>query len=104
MTIQFLHVFSKGILATSPVLLFLAACIVGIGLAVGRLEKWRPTDSVYFAFITATTVGYGDIRPSHGRSKIASIAIALIGLMFTGIIVAVALFALDSSFTESATN
>lgn len=40
--------------------------------------------------MTATTVGYGDLRPEHRLSKIISIFIALTGIIFTGIILAAA--------------
>ena len=46
--------------------------------------------SIYWTIVTITTVGYGDIRPIKKRSKILSIVIAFIGLVLTGIIIAVA--------------
>ena len=45
---------------------------------------------MYYGFITATTVGYGDIRPSQTSSKLLAIAIALTGMVLTGIVVALA--------------
>ena len=98
--LQFIYVFFRGVLTLSPILLVLTATIVTIGIAIGRLEKWSKIDSVYFAFITATTVGYGDFRPRRSISKVAAIVIALIGLILTGIIVAIALFALESSLVD----
>jgi hypothetical protein len=43
--------------------LFIAPSLVIICLAlwIGKQEKWGKGDSIYFGFITATTVGYGDI-------------------------------------------
>lgn len=46
-------------------------------------EGWTLTDSFYFAVATATTVGYGDLVPTHEISKIFTIAYMIIsvGLM-----------------------
>ena len=81
-------------------LALLLGVIVILGVVIGRLEKWSALDSMYFAFITATTVGYGDMRPSRGGSKIAAIFVALTGLILTGIIVAIALYALEFSLRD----
>jgi voltage-gated potassium channel len=80
-------------------LAFLALIILLLGLIVGAIESWPRFDSVYWAFITATTVGYGDIRPKLRVSRMLSILIALIGLTFTGILVALAIDAATLSFS-----
>lgn len=98
-TLHFLYIFYRGVLELSPPLLFLLAIIVSVGLAIGRIEKWTVLDSLYFAFITATTVGYGDIRPLRGRSKVGAILIALTGMVLTAIVVAISLHALDDALT-----
>ena len=43
-------------------------------------------------------MGYGDIRPMGRLSKALSVLIALIGMIFTGIIVALAVNAVTESF------
>ena len=65
--------------------------IIVLGLIVGRKESWSKFDSIYWAFITATTVGYGDIRPLQKVSRVLSVFIAFIGLIFTGMMVALAI-------------
>ena len=82
-----------------PLLAFLALIILVLGLVVGAIESWPRFDSVYWAFITATTVGYGDIRPKLRVSRMLSILIALIGVTFTGLLVALAINAASSSFS-----
>jgi voltage-gated potassium channel len=62
-----------------------------LGQGVGFIEKWKKTDALYWSWITATTVGYGDISPKKKFSRFLSIIIALIGMMFTAIIIAVTL-------------
>ena len=78
---------------TLPLLLSLATVITVLGLVVGKMEGWSPFESVYWSFVTATTVGYGDIRPIRRGSRMISILIAMFGLVFTGIIIAVAVHA-----------
>jgi voltage-gated potassium channel len=68
----------------------LVAFIIVIGQIVGKKEGWLPFESFYWSFITATTVGYGDIRPTRRSSRVLSIVIAFAGLLFSGILVAIA--------------
>ena len=72
--------------------------IVLLGLLVGTVENWPRFDSVYWAFITATTVGYGDIRPKQPLSRVLSILIAFISVTFTGLFVALAINAATLAF------
>lgn len=74
---------------TAPLLLCLSLLVTALGQVVAFHEKWGKFDGVYWAFITASTVGYGDIRPIRRLSKVLSIFIAFTGIMFTGIIVAI---------------
>ncbi len=89
-TFTFLETFLYGLYFTVPLLLLIVLITICLGQIVGRIESWKKFDALYWSFITATTVGYGDIRPSYRTSKILSVLIALTGLVFTGIIVAIA--------------
>jgi len=53
------------------------------------------------SFIAATTIGYGDFHPTRKRSKILAIAIGFVGIVFTGILVAIALHAATHAFQET---
>jgi len=88
-TIDFINLFIYGIALVAPLLAFFALLIAALGQLVGRAESWSRFDAFYWSFITATTVGYGDIRPTCRFSRVISILIALLGIMFTGIIVAI---------------
>ena len=70
--------------------LTLVAAVTVLGQLVGKREGWSRFDSFYWSFITATTVGYGDVRPTKTVPWIFAMVIALVGLMLTGILVAVA--------------
>jgi len=58
-------------------------------------------DALYFSFVTATTVGYGDFRPITNKSKFFSIAIAFTGLVLTGLIVGIGVNALQYAFDRN---
>ncbi|HUV22663.1 MAG TPA: potassium channel family protein [Gammaproteobacteria bacterium] len=99
-TFSYIGFFVEHLLFAWPLLGFLAIVIMMLGLVVGRFESWGSFDSIYWAFITATTVGYGDIRPKKRFSRLLSILIALIGVTFTGMIVALAINAATLAFSE----
>lgn len=40
------------------------------GLSLGRIEKWSIVDSMYYAIITAGTVGFGDISPVSQKARL----------------------------------
>jgi voltage-gated potassium channel len=99
-TLTFLDYLFTLVYLTFPLLILFQILIITLGQIVGRTEEWSMFNSLYWSFITAFTVGYGDIRPSKKRSKIMAIIIALIGIMFTGIIVAITVTAATQSFKE----
>ena len=92
-TLYFLKLFAYSLWAVFPLLTLLSVIILGLSFLVGRIEHWRFLDRIYWGFITATTVGYGDKRPHHPLSKLFSVIIALAGIVMTGLIVACAVFA-----------
>ena len=90
LTTTFLKNFSFDLWLTFPLLLSLAVAVTVLGQIVGKKEGWSAFDSFYWSFITATTVGYGDLRPTKRSSRIVAIVIALVGFLLTGILVAAA--------------
>jgi voltage-gated potassium channel len=82
----------------SPVMIMMLIFIVIIGLVVGRIESWTKFDSLYWAFITALTIGYGDIKPTKKRSRILSVLLGTLGIMLTGILVGVTVESSSSTF------
>jgi len=49
----------------------LAASLICIGVAAGmKLEGWRFVTALYFVIQVVTTIGYGDLTPSHDLTKL----------------------------------
>ena len=69
LTLDFIRIFGLALFYVAPVLIFLAILIFVIGLVVGKQEGWSVEDAAYYAFITATTVGYGDLSPQTPLGK-----------------------------------
>ena len=74
----------------------LALVIVG-ALIIWRVEDISLDNSIYFAFITGFTIGYGDIAPVTIIGRVTSVFIGLTGIVFTGLVVAVSTKALHSA-------
>jgi voltage-gated potassium channel len=79
------------------VLLALAACITGGAALIAHFEKLPFADALYFALITGLTVGYGDIAPQTAGGRLTAVLIAVVGVIFSGLIVAAALRAVGES-------
>ena len=98
----FIKLFTYSLSLLAPILIVLITVIVITGFYVSKKESWPVSDGLYWAFITATTVGYGDIRPTFNISKILAVFIAMTGMVFTGVIVALAIHAATIAFKEHA--
>ena len=97
-TLLFLEFFLNAMRLGAPLLGFFFLLITLLGQWVGRLEGWSRFDAFYWSFITALTVGYGDFRPSNRKSKLLALATATVGIMFSGVFVAVTVAAATEAF------
>ena len=97
-TVTFIKIFFWGVYLTYPILLAIVVIIIALGLIVGRIESWTKFNSIYWSFITALTVGYGDMKPITKASKILSIIVGSVGIMLGGILVAITLEATTNAF------
>lgn len=64
------------------------------GVAISYLEDLPLGDAIYFAFVTGMTIGYGDISPKTPGGRVISAGVGLVGVVFTGLYVAIATRAL----------
>lgn len=77
------------------VFLILGFIIFLCALVIARLDQVRLDDAIYFAFITAFTVGLGDVTPRTRGARVITVLLAFLGLILVGILVAVAVHALN---------
>ena len=54
------------------------------GIGMGRLEGWSLTDSAYYAFVTASTIGYGDLSPVTRLGRLLGIAFIPVAVAAVG--------------------
>jgi voltage-gated potassium channel len=57
-------------------------------------------EALYLSAVTALTVGYGDLVPHTLIGRCLSLGLALLGIMLTGIVAAVAVKALEVQYRE----
>lgn len=100
---EFVHGLLFGLRVIWPVLSGLLIAIVGLGLLVGALEHWSVMDSIYFAFVSGLTIGYGDLAPKTVVGRVLAIVIGICGVLLTGFVAAVAVKALGVVKNEPGT-
>jgi Ion channel len=92
-----------GLRVVWPILSGLLSLIIALGLVIGRIEDWTITESVYFAFVSGLTIGYGDLAPKTVLTRLLAILIGICGVLLTALVAAVAVraFTAMSSGGES---
>ncbi|MBK7793524.1 MAG: two pore domain potassium channel family protein [Betaproteobacteria bacterium] len=93
--------FAVGLLAglrvVWPILSILLVLIIALGLVVGLLEGWSIHESIYFAFVSGLTIGYGDLAPKSLLTRALAIAIGVCGVLVTALVAAIAVKALTAA-------
>lgn len=94
---QFFIELLSGMKVVWPILSGLLGVMVALGIVIGLLEGWSILDSIYFAFVSGLTIGYGDLVPTRPLSRIFAIGIGLTGVLLVGLIVAIGVRALETA-------
>ena len=92
---QFIGGLFVGLRVVWPILSGLLAVIATLGLVAGLVEDWSISESLYFAFVSGLTIGYGDFAPKTLTGRGLAIAIGACGILLTGLVAAVAVEALS---------
>ena len=100
MIAHFIHHFLKITWHLRTLYLMLLALIMTGATIIAATEKVSFGEAVYFSFITGLTVGYGDIAPITAIGRVISVLLGLIGILFTGVVVATAVEATRHAWEE----
>ena len=101
---EFFAALGVGLKIVWPVLSGLIGTVIALGVIIGLLEDWPLFDSIYFAFITALTVGYGDFVPKMMSTRLLTMLIGICGLLLTATVAAVAVKALTAALEKENIN
>ena len=93
------HVHESMLLVRHPLFVLSALLLIG-AVVIAFAEDMRFGDALYLTLITGLTVGYGDITPVTVLGRVVSILIGLTGLIFFGLVVAIATRALGEVAKE----
>ena len=94
---RFFRFFWKHLRVVWPIVSGLVAFQLALGVAIGFLERWSVSEMIYFTFVTALTIGYGDLAPKHVASRMIALAIAFSGILLTGLVAALGVRSLQEA-------
>ncbi len=98
---NFIHAHWQLMAELAGLFLILGVVIVLAGTLIARFDKISIADGIYFACTTALTIGFGDLVPKTGTTKVIAVILGILGLIMFGIVVAVAVHALDMAIELS---
>lgn len=78
-----------------PVISALLLMMVALGLIIGVIEGWAVHESIYFAFVSGLTIGYGDFAPHSFATRALAIGIGICGVLLVALVAAIAVKALN---------
>ena len=74
--------------------------VVISAVVISQIENLPFGETLYFTFITGLTIGYGDIVVKTPFARLIAVWLGLIGIIFTGIMVAGAIRAVEESLKD----
>jgi voltage-gated potassium channel len=94
---RFTYCFFQALWKIQSIVYGLIIWLVVNAAAIAYFEKMPFADALYFTLVTGLTIGYGDIAPLTIAGRVISILTGLLGILITGLIVAVAVYALKET-------
>jgi voltage-gated potassium channel len=98
---SFLHSFWQSLWKIRNIIFGLFTLLVVDAAVIAYFEKMPFADALYFTFVTGLTIGYGDIAPVTLIGRVVAILTGFQGMLMTGLITAVAVFALRKTMADS---
>jgi len=99
---RFSHHFFHALSRVWNILAGLIAWLVIDAAAIAYFEDMSFADSLYFTVVTGLTIGYGDISPVTLAGRIVAIMTGILGILITGLVVAIAVYALRKTMEHPA--
>ena len=96
----FIHGLFTELRVVWPILSALLLVMVALGLMIGLIEGWSVQESIYFAFVSGLTIGYGDFAPHTLATRILAIVIGICGVLLVALVAAIAVKALNAVSAE----
>jgi len=90
-----------GLRVVWPILSGLLVLIVAAGVVAGLIEGWSVQESIYFAFVSGLTIGYGDLAPKSLLGRVLAIGIGVCGVLVTALVAAIAVKALTAASDDA---
>ena len=94
---RFFWHFWKHFRVVWPIMSGLVVFQLALGSVIGFLERWSVSEMIYFTFVTALTIGYGDLAPKRISSRIIALAIGFSGILLTGLVAALGVRSLQEA-------
>jgi hypothetical protein len=83
-----------------PIFSALLLAMVALGLVIGLIEGWSVQESIYFAFVSGLTIGYGDLAPKTLVTRTLAIVIGACGVLLTALVAGIAVRAVNTGRGE----
>ncbi len=97
---NFLSGLFTGLRVVWPILSVLLGLMIALGLVIGLREGWSIQESIYFAFVSGLTIGYGDLVPKYLLTRALAISIGVCGVLLTALLAAIAVKALTGAIED----
>lgn len=88
---KFLRTYFNAMKKTWPIWNGMFFALIALGAVFGLVEGLRFFHAMYFTFVTALTIGYGDVTPSQPLGKVIAVLIGFLGASTMGFFVALAI-------------
>jgi hypothetical protein len=94
---RFFRYFWRHLQVIWPIVSGLIGFQLVLGAVIGFLERWSVSEAIYFTFVTALTIGYGDLAPKRIASRMIALVIAFSGILLMGLVAALGVRSLQEA-------